>query len=272
MSATRATVRAALFVALLGAAAAASAATKVAAAPAPGQTPAAAPASTAKKAAAPTPAETPAARTIVLLRHGQYAPDPAADKDLGPGLTPLGQAQARLTGARLAGLPFRFDTILASPMTRAQDTASIVAADLPGEKIETVPELAECTPPTPHIQPGTEGTAEDMAACAARLDRIFDEHFKPALGRPRFELFVCHGNVTRYLLTKAMHIDTQAWLEMSLGHTSLSTVRVFADGTMQVIAAGDVGHLPPSMHTGTRGDGEHTLDAPAIAPVPPAKK
>jgi serine/threonine-protein phosphatase PGAM5 len=226
-------------------------------------------ASAAKKAVPlPPPPEAPAQRTIVLLRHGQYAPDPGADPAFGPGLTPLGQAQARLTGARLAGLPFRFDAVFASPMTRAQETAHIVAADLPGTKIETVPELAECTPPTPYIAPGTEGTAEEMAACAERLDHVFAEHFKPALGLPRYELLVCHGNVTRYLLTRSMHVDPQAWLGMSLGHTSLSTVRIFADGTIQVIAAGDVGHLPPSMHTGTRGDAERSLDLPKVIVLP----
>jgi serine/threonine-protein phosphatase PGAM5 len=101
-----------------------------------------------------------------------------------------------------------------------------------------------------------------MAACAARLDHVFAEHFKPALGQPRNELLVCHGNVTRYLIAKSLHVDPTAWLEMSIAHTSLSAVRVFADGSMQVIQVGDVGHLPPSMQTGRQGDGDRTLAVP----------
>ena len=206
---------------------------------------------------------TPEPRIIVLLRHGQYAPDPAIDPKLGPGMTPLGMAQARLAGARLAGLPFRFDAVLASPMTRAQQTARIVAADLPGgAKVETLAAIAECTPPSPRIAPGKDDSEEDMAACAARLDQVFAEHFKPALGQPRAELLVCHGNVIRYLVTKALHVDPKAWLEMSVGHVSLSTIRVFPDGTMQLIAAGDVGHLPPNLQTGANGDPERSLAAP----------
>jgi serine/threonine-protein phosphatase PGAM5 len=212
--------------------------------------------------AKPAPEPAPAPRTIVLLRHAQYAPDPSADPKVGPGLTPFGIAQARLTGARLAGLPFRFDAVLSSPMTRAQQTARVVAADMPGTKIDTVEDLAECTPPTPRIAPGKEGSAEEMAECAARLDRIFAEHFKPAQGQPRTELLVCHGNVIRYLIAKSMHVDTQAWAELSVAHTSLNTVRVFADGSMLVIGVGDVGHIPPSMQSGRQGDGDRTLSVP----------
>ena len=222
---------------------------------------AAAPLASAKKAAPPK-VEPPAMRTIVLMRHGQYAPDPSIDPKLGPPMTPFGQAQARLTGARLAGLPLRFDAVLASPMTRAQETARIATADLPGAKVETLDALAECTPPTPRVPPGKDDTEEEMAACAARLDQLFAERFKPASGQPRAELLVCHGNVIRYLLTKSLHVDPTAWLEMSIGHASLSTVRIFPDGTMQLIAAGDVGHLPPNMQTGANGDADRKLGLP----------
>ena len=44
-------------------------------------------------------------RDIVLVRHGHYAPDPAADPELGPGLSTLGIAQAELLGSQLAIMP-----------------------------------------------------------------------------------------------------------------------------------------------------------------------
>ncbi len=50
-----------------------------------------------------------AARVMYLVRHGAYTPDPKADRSPGPGLSPIGVAQARLAGARLPaggeGLP-----------------------------------------------------------------------------------------------------------------------------------------------------------------------
>ena len=52
-------------------------------------------------------------RTLYLVRHGSYLPDPKVNPELGPSLTALGIAQARLVGSRLqrnAG-DLRFDHV-----------------------------------------------------------------------------------------------------------------------------------------------------------------
>ena len=86
----------------------------------------------------------------------------------------------------------------------------------------------------------------------------------PPSGAARSDLFVCHGNVIRYLVTRALGVDAKAWLEMSIGHASVTKVRIKADGSMQVISVGDVGHLPPGMYSGTSADPERSLDVPAL--------
>lgn len=200
----------------------------------------------------------PAARTIVLVRHGHYVPD-EADSSPGPGLSQLGFAQAKLVAARLAGFPRKFDAIVASPMTRAQDTAKTISESLPGVPFETLPSLAECTPATRRKEVTKDEKPEEMAACAATLDGVFAARFVPAKGEERRELLVCHGNVTRYLVTKALGVDTEAWLEMSVPHTSITTIRVEPDGRFKVIGVGDIGHVPPNMQTGSTGMEEKTL-------------
>lgn len=206
----------------------------------------------------------PAARTIVLVRHGHYAADPTADPELGPGLTDLGVAQARLLGARLKGLP-HFDQVLASPLTRAQETARVLVDDLDLAPITTLADLAECTPPTRRSDISATMDTAELEACAKQLDRVFDTQFKPAAGQPDRLLLVCHGNVTRYLITRALGVDSKAWLEMSVGHTSISSIRIEADGSTRLIAAGDVGHLPPSLQTGTIADIDRNLLVPVQA-------
>jgi len=208
-------------------------------------------------------AEAPAVRILVLARHGHYEADANADPKLGPGLSPLGIAQVQLLGARLAGLPVPFDQMLVSPLTRAQETARVIAADLPRVNRVDVPELAECMPPTRGLEAVAGIPIDEQKVCAARLDKLFAEHFRPASGHERRELLVCHGNVIRYLITKALGVDTKAWLALSVGHTSLTTIRVEADGSFGVIAAGDVGHLPPNLLTGALGDAERKLAVPA---------
>jgi serine/threonine-protein phosphatase PGAM5 len=208
---------------------------------------------------APVPA-TSAARTIVLVRHGAYVAD-ASDSAPGPGLSPIGIAQARLVAARLAGMPGKFDSISASPMTRAQETAKIIAADLPGVPFETVADLAECTPATRRKEIIAKEKPEEMAACAAKLDALFARRFVPARGAERREILVCHGNVTRYLVTRALGVDTEAWLEMSVGHASITVIRVEADGRFKVMV-GDIGHIPPNLQTGATGMSEKDLSVP----------
>jgi serine/threonine-protein phosphatase PGAM5 len=211
---------------------------------------------------AETPA--PAARTIVLVRHGSYEPDPKIDERVGPPLSPLGVAQAHLAGARLAALPARFDALRVSPMQRARDTAATIAQALPGGRFEVVDDLAECTPPTRQAKIMAREKPEDLAACKARLDRVFARYFQPAAGREQTDLFVCHGNVIRYLVTRALGVDSQAWLEMSVGNASITRIRIEPDGRYKVLGVGDVGHLPPNLQTGASGDPERSLKAPAL--------
>jgi serine/threonine-protein phosphatase PGAM5 len=212
---------------------------------------------------AETPA--PAARTIVLVRHGYYVPDPAADERSGPHLAPIGVAQAQLVGARLAGLTTRFDAMYVSPVQRARDTAAVIATDFPGRRFKVIDDLAECTPPTRRADVMAHEKPADMARCKAQFDRLFDRYFKPAEGHERTDLMVCHGNVIRYLVTRALGVDSQAWLEMSVGNASITEIRIEPDGRFKVIAVGDVGHLPPAMLTGATGDSERSL---AIPPLP----
>lgn len=205
-----------------------------------------------------------AARTIIVVRHGNYVPDPAADEKLGPGLSPLGVAQARLAGARLAELGTRFDAFYSSPMQRAMDTSASISESFPDREFTIIDDLAECTPPTRRSEIVADEKPEDLAECKAQLDRLFEKYFKPASGTERTELFVCHGNVTRYLVTRALGVDTKAWLEMSVGHASITRIRVEADGRFKVISVGDIGHLPPTMFTGATGDEQRSLAIPAL--------
>jgi serine/threonine-protein phosphatase PGAM5 len=202
----------------------------------------------------------PMARTIILVRHGAYQADPA-DSSPGPGLLPVGVAQAKLAASRLAATG-KFDAVLSSPMTRAHDTARVIASEVSNGSLEIVPELAECTPPTRRKEITRNETAESMAACKARLDALFTQRFVAAAGRTRRELFVAHGNVIRSLVVRALGVDPEAWLEMSVAHASITEILVEPDGRFKVISVGDVGHLPLNLQSGVTGVIDKTLAVP----------
>jgi serine/threonine-protein phosphatase PGAM5 len=192
-------------------------------------------------------------RTLYLVRHGAYESNPKADPAVGPGLTPLGIAQARLVAARLGGMPVHFDSITASTLARARETAVVIHETLANVPLDSSPLLSECTPPVPRPQQGEIG--QEMTACANRLDTVFTQRFIPATNADRNEVLVCHGNVIRYLVMKALRQDPKAWLGMTVAHASLTIIRVQADGSMNVLGVGDVGHIPPNMLSwGTKAD------------------
>jgi probable phosphoglycerate mutase len=87
----------------------------------------------------------PAMLTLVLTRHGLTArslPEQHLGQRIDIGLSEAGQAQAAALGQRLAGVAF--ERILASPLARARQTATIVRTTLPTRPdIEVDPRLAE---------------------------------------------------------------------------------------------------------------------------------
>lgn len=218
---------------------------------------------------APVPAASSAAgRVIVLVRHGNYDEDPAVDPKLGPHLNPIGVAQAHLAGARIAGLGLDFDAYRVSPMQRARDTAAVIAQDLPGSAFTVDPDLAECIPPTRRTEITKDEKSAELARCKAQLDRAFARYFHPQAGAQGAELLVCHGDVIRYLVTRALGVDTMAWLEMSVRNASITQILIEPDGRFKVITVGDDGFMPANLLTGATGDPKRDLSVP---PLPLAK-
>jgi serine/threonine-protein phosphatase PGAM5 len=192
-------------------------------------------------------AAAPAARTIVLVRHGAY--DTAAPRsEDGPGLVPLGIAQARLTGARLRGLPDAPRKIIASNMTRARQTAGVIHETLPEVPVELTDTLRECTPRTVNAMGAMALEAAQL--CEKRLDAAFATYFIAAADGAETDVLVCHGNVIRYFVMKTLGVDATHWLQMSVGHGSLTVIRIEPNGAYHLLSVGDVGHLPPNMQSG----------------------
>jgi serine/threonine-protein phosphatase PGAM5 len=187
-------------------------------------------------------------RTLYLVRHGLYDQDDPRDADLGKALVPLGREQAALAGARLAALPVKFAALHTSTMTRARETAEIIGAAL---QLAPQPstDLRECTPPTRRADIMAKLRPGEGDSCTAQIERAFAHYFTPSPDADTSEILVCHGNVIRYFVARALGLDPALWLRMTIANCSLTMIRVRADGTMQLVAFGDMGHLPPRVQT-----------------------
>eukprot|EP00558_Chaetoceros_sp_UNC1202_P007063 CAMPEP_0197243728 /NCGR_PEP_ID=MMETSP1429-20130617/9082_1 /TAXON_ID=49237 /ORGANISM="Chaetoceros sp., Strain UNC1202" /LENGTH=392 /DNA_ID=CAMNT_0042703993 /DNA_START=183 /DNA_END=1358 /DNA_ORIENTATION=- len=224
-------------------------------------------------------------RHIILIRHGQY--DETHREDEKRILTPLGREQAELTGQRLAEIirgiqiderfgPCHVSAIRVSNMTRAKETANIIASFLPDsvERAEPDADLNEGRP-CHHIPGGraSETKVRQIDDGHARIEQAFKKYIhradppppmeiesekektmdspageentkdpqngdiaaKPKEEQPKmlaaapvssteqqqqqsnpnphheFEIIVCHANVIRYFLCRALQIPPEAW-------------------------------------------------------------
>lgn len=190
-------------------------------------------------------------RTLYLIRHGAYDVEAKADAEAGPGLTPLGIAQARLVAARLGGLPAHLDRMTSSTMTRARETAAVIHETLADVPMQESPLLSECLPPLANTGAVKESDRKRMEDCAKRLDDAFSQFFVPAEGTARSDVLVCHGNVIRYFVMKALGVDTTNWLRMSVANTSITVIQITPKSAFRVLSVGDVGHVPPNLQSGT---------------------
>jgi len=142
--------------------------------------------------------------TIAMVRHGQTDWN-AAGLFQGSSDTPLndvGRAQAAEAAVRLAGQPW--DAVVSSPLSRARETAAIIAEALGLPLGGTIPELVE------RDYGPYEGTASDEAVKTdprvEPLPAVVARGYT-ALERIRLELpgarvlAVAHGTIIRYTLS-----------------------------------------------------------------------
>jgi len=190
-----------------------------------------------------------ATRHIILIRHGQYNLQGLTDKERI--LTDLGRQQAKISGQRLAELKIPINEVVISTMTRAQETGKIILDQL--SKLESIAvkndsliEEGAPIPPEPkvgHWRPEQAQFFQD----GSRIEAGFRAHFHragPAQEKESYTLLVCHANVIRYFVCRALQFQPEAWLRMSLHHASLTWISIYPNGRVILRLLGDCGHMP----------------------------
>jgi len=64
-----------------------------------------------------------------------------------------------------------------------------------------------------------------------------------------FEIVVCHANVLRYFLCRALQLPPEAWLRLCPFNCSLTYMTIRPSGTVSCRVLGDIGHLPYNLST-----------------------
>jgi serine/threonine-protein phosphatase PGAM5 len=178
-----------------------------------------------------------ATRTLLFLRHGQYDAESRGE------LTALGRQQALVTAGYLAGL--ELDLVWSSTLPRAKETADIVAAHLGGMRVRHTGLLRE------GLYTKVEGydiPASDRRQDRARADAAYAKIVRTSRAE-RTELVVCHGNLIRYIVCRALHTPVSKWLRMTTSHCGLTRVLVRDTGAVRVVSYNETSHLPTKLVT-----------------------
>ena len=190
-----------------------------------------------------------AQRILYLVRHGQYDPQTRTADKLGGRLTELGRTQAHLTAERLRHLPIT--TIHHSTLRRASETASIIASAVTAVPLRPARVLWECLPCIPpHLTQQFAHLSEAVIEKdALQAERAFERYFKAAAKITRHEIIVCHGNIIRYLVCRALQVPVESWANTDIHNCGISEVAIESDGRMMLISHNDTGHLPYDLRT-----------------------
>ncbi|XP_022048507.1 serine/threonine-protein phosphatase PGAM5, mitochondrial isoform X6 [Acanthochromis polyacanthus] len=193
-----------------------------------------------------------ATRNILLIRHSQYNLSGNNDKERI--LTPLGREQAELTGQRLAALGLKYDVLIHSSMTRATETANIISKHLPGVDLVSCDLLREGAPIEP-VPPVTHWKPDAVYhEDGARIEAAFRRYIHradPTQKEDSYEIIVCHANVIRYFVCRALQFPPEGWLRMGLNNGSITWLTIRPSGRVALRTMGDSGFMPPDKLTRT---------------------
>jgi serine/threonine-protein phosphatase PGAM5 len=194
-----------------------------------------------------------ATRHLILIRHGQYNLEGKTDEERI--LTTLGCDQAEATGERIASLNLPLSYVVSSTMTRAIETADLIRPFLPTDipSLPNDPILCEGAPFPP--EPRSSWKPEkSYHVDGARIEAAFRKYFHRAEVNQQedsFEVIVCHANVIRYFVCRALQLPPEAWLRITLKHGSMTWFTIRPDGRASIRSLGEAGHMPPNKLTTT---------------------
>ncbi len=194
-------------------------------------------------------------RTLYMIRHGQY--DMTVKTANGGSLTEIGKQQAEHAAKAVSRIPI--DMLHASTMTRAIETANIIANQLSTE-YKTHDVIREAIPTIPPrvanailqmMEADSEFTHDTIHQDKKRADEAFAQFFAApeADAQSTHEVLVCHGNIMRYLTCRALDINVDTWAKMDINHCGITIITVDEQARHRLITHNATGHLPTHLLT-----------------------
>ena len=163
-----------------------------------------------------------------------------------------GRDQCRQLAARLRGIPL--DAIWHSPLTRAVDSAAVIAESFPGAFLDEASELIDHVPHVPPPDQRTPSMAGFFDGCSANEQRDGEQmaerltkRFAHAPGPGKIsthELLITHAYPVAWLVRDALGAPPAAWFSLTaIANTGLTIIRYPDDEPPDVFCVNDLSHL-----------------------------
>lgn len=190
-----------------------------------------------------------ATRHLILVRHGVYVHKDIPDKERI--LTGLGREQAEMTGQYLQNLNLKYTRLISSTLTRAVETADIIHKYLPTLEVEHDAILCEGRPvvPEPWLHWRPPHLYFQQGAMIEAAFRKYFHRADPKENEDSVEVLVCHANVIRYFVCRALQFPPEAWLRIALAHGSITHIMIRPSGHVYLHTLGCTGHMVPGKVT-----------------------
>jgi serine/threonine-protein phosphatase PGAM5 len=78
-----------------------------------------------------------------------------------------------------------------------------------------------------------------------QAERAFTQYIKKKARSKKVILIVCHGNIIRYMICRALGIDTLNWVKLDICQGALSVISYHKKRkALEVVSHNDAGHIP----------------------------
>lgn len=112
-----------------------------------------------------------------------------------------------------------------------------------------------CPPPFPNDNDNSNSSSTTDTAIVVKEDHADKIILPPNTEKHEFEIIVCHANVIRYFLMRALQLPPEAWLRYCPFNCSLTYVTIRPTGTVSCRMFGDIGHIPYEKSTFSKHEG-----------------
>ena len=67
--------------------------------------------------------------------------------------------------------------------------------------------------------------------------------------RDEYDIVVCHANVIRYFVLRALQLPPEAWFRVHPNNASITHLKILPGGRVGLYSLGEAGHLEPEENT-----------------------